>query len=206
MVLEGVRVIAIIRTDGGDVVRVGRELAAEGVTALEVTLTTPGCLDAVAVLRRDLDGRCAVGVGTVRSAEQAASAQAAGAQFLVTPTVSAAVLAEAGVPVVCGALTPTEIDTAWSGGAVAVKLFPASLGGPRYLREVRAPLPDVPLIPTGGVTADIVGEYAAAGAVAIAVGSAIVSSDLVASGDWAGLRARARSFLDAAARGWPDAH
>lgn len=207
-VLSVARLIAIVRLPVPDaVVRVGRELAGAGLPAVEVTLSTPGGLEAVAALRAELDGRCAIGVGSVRTPPDVAAARDAGAQFLVTPTTRVEVLAEAeraDLPVVCGAFTPTEIDLAWSAGASLVKLFPASLGGPGYLREVRAPLPDVPLVPTGGVTPDSLDAWAAAGAVAVGVGGALVNADEVAAGDWGALRRRARAFLSAAqAAPWP---
>lgn len=207
-ILSGVRVIAIVRLPAPEsVVRVGRYLADAGLAALEVTLTTPGALDAIATLRADLAGRCAVGAGSVRTPADVAAARDAGAQFLVTPTTRVEVLDGArreNVPVVCGAFTPTEIDVAWSAGATLVKLFPASLGGPTYLREVRAPLPDVPLVPTGGVTPDSLNAWAAAGAVAVGVGGALVNAAEVAAGDWAALRRRAAAFLSAAETApWP---
>jgi 2-dehydro-3-deoxyphosphogluconate aldolase/(4S)-4-hydroxy-2-oxoglutarate aldolase len=195
-VLTGHRLIAIIRlADSSSVPRVARELADAGVTALEVTLTTAGCLDALPGL---LTPGLVVGVGSVRTAEQAVASERAGAQFLVTPTTRVEVLAAATVPTVAGALTPTEIDVAWSSGAAQVKLFPAGRLGPGYLRDVRAPLPDVPIVPTGGITVDNLAEYAAAGAVAVGVGSALVDPALVEAGDWPALRARAAAFRAAA--------
>ncbi|MEU0152105.1 bifunctional 4-hydroxy-2-oxoglutarate aldolase/2-dehydro-3-deoxy-phosphogluconate aldolase [Micromonospora fulviviridis] len=207
--LRGARVIAIVRLPAPDaVLRTGRELAEAGLGAVEVTLTTPGALDAVAALRAELGESCEVGAGSVRTVADATRARDAGAQFLVTPTTRAAVLSEAaaaGLPVVCGALTPTEVDLAWSAGASLVKLFPASLGGPAYLRELRAPLPDVPLVPTGGVTVESVHGWAAAGAVAVGVGGSLVNGTEIAAGDWSALRRRARAFLAAAGSApWPE--
>ncbi|MCW3843313.1 bifunctional 4-hydroxy-2-oxoglutarate aldolase/2-dehydro-3-deoxy-phosphogluconate aldolase [Micromonospora yasonensis] len=207
--LRGARVIAIVRLPAPDaVLRTARELATAGLPALEVTLTTPRALDAVAALRAELDDSCAVGAGSVRTAADVTRARDAGAQFLVTPTTRAEVLtqaAEAGLPVVCGALTPTEVDLAWSAGASLVKLFPASLGGPAYLRELCAPLPDVPLVPTGGVSAESVHGWAAAGAVAVGVGGSLVNATDIAANDWAALRRRARAFLAAAGSApWPE--
>ncbi|MFI7648395.1 bifunctional 4-hydroxy-2-oxoglutarate aldolase/2-dehydro-3-deoxy-phosphogluconate aldolase [Micromonospora sp. NPDC049460] len=203
------RVIAIIRLSEPDAaVRAGRELAEVGLDSVEVTLTTPRALDAVATLRGELAGSCRVGVGSVRTPAEVSAATEAGAEFLVTPTTRAEVLAQAkaaGTPVVCGAFTPTEVDVAWSSGAALVKLFPAGVAGPPYVRELLAPLPDVPLVPTGGVTPDSVAEWAAAGAVAVGAGGALVNAAEVAAGDWAALRRRARAFLAAAtAAHWPD--
>lgn len=183
--------IAIVRLSSPEgLVRACQELVDAGLPAVEVTLTTPGALEAIATLGN-------VGAGSVRTAGDALRAQEAGASFLVTPTVRPEVLAVAKVPVVCGALTPTEIDLAWSAGATFVKVFPASAFGPRYIREVLAPMPEIPLIPTGGVTPELVGEYAAAGAVGVGVGSALVNASLVEDGNWQELRRRAHSFVDA---------
>jgi len=199
------RVIAIIRLPSAEgAVRAGEILAGAGLAAVEVTLTTPGALSAVSELRAALPASCLVGAGSVRTAEQAASARDAGAQFLVTPTVRPAVLAATDLPVVCGALTPTEIETAALAGAALVKVFPADRFGPGYVRDVLAPMPELRLAPTGGVTADSVASYAAAGAVAVGVGSALVDPALVAAADWASLQQRASRFMAAAAEAaWP---
>ncbi|MEV0267970.1 bifunctional 4-hydroxy-2-oxoglutarate aldolase/2-dehydro-3-deoxy-phosphogluconate aldolase [Hamadaea sp. NPDC050747] len=198
------RVIAIIRLPSAEgAVRVGRILADAGLPAVEITLTTPGALSAIGELRAAVAGACLVGAGSVRTPEQAISAREAGAEFLVTPTVRPAVLAAAEVPVVCGALTPTEIETAADCGAALVKVFPASAFGPGYLRELLAPMPELQLAPTGGVTPESVADYAAAGAVAVGVGSALVDARLVAAEDWTTLRSRADRFMSAAASAWP---
>jgi 2-dehydro-3-deoxyphosphogluconate aldolase/(4S)-4-hydroxy-2-oxoglutarate aldolase len=186
-----VRLIAIVRLPSPPrevLVRVCQELVDAGLPAVEVTLTTPGALSAIEAMPGVL------GAGSVRTPSQARQAQEAGAAFLVTPTVSPAVLAAATIPVVCGALTPTEIDLAWLSGASFVKVFPSP--GPGYIRDVLAPMPDVPLIPTGGVTLTSVEAYAAAGAVGVGVGSALVIEDL------AELRRRARAFVAAAESAW----
>ncbi len=174
-------------------------LAAGGVDSVEVTLPTPGSLDAVRrwVSRGGID----VGVGTVRTVAGARAAIEAGAQFLVTPTSVPEVLrtaADAQVPVVCGALTPTEIDAAWQLGATAIKVFPSGpVGGPAYLKAVAEPLDDVPMMPTGGVTVETAREYARMGCVGIGVGGALVAEGLVAEQDWAELTRRAGEFADA---------
>jgi 2-dehydro-3-deoxyphosphogluconate aldolase/(4S)-4-hydroxy-2-oxoglutarate aldolase len=187
------RLVAIVRLPfPKGLVRTCQELLDAGLPAVEVTLNTPGALEAIAALG-------SVGAGSVRTVQDAVRAQEAGASFLVTPTVRPEVLAAASVPVVCGALTPTEIDLAWSSGAAYVKLFPASAVGPRYVREVLAPMPEIPLIPTGGITLESVPEYAAAGAAGVGVGSALVSPSIVDAEDWTELRRRARLFLGA----WP---
>ncbi|MFH9230778.1 bifunctional 4-hydroxy-2-oxoglutarate aldolase/2-dehydro-3-deoxy-phosphogluconate aldolase [Streptomyces globisporus] len=169
-------------------------------SALEVTLTTPGA-EAAITRWRDLGPSALIGAGTVRTPDDARRAVAAGAQFLVTPTTSPAVLgvaAEARVPVLCGALTPTEIDTAWQHGVAAVKVFPVdALGGPAYVKAVQAPLPDVPLVPTGGIDAASALAYAALGCHAVGVGSSLVSDTAVRDRDWEALRTRAADLVGA---------
>jgi 2-dehydro-3-deoxyphosphogluconate aldolase/(4S)-4-hydroxy-2-oxoglutarate aldolase len=203
------RVIAIVRlSEPGAAVRAGQELAEAGLDSVEVTLTTPGALDAIATLRAELAGSCRVGAGSVRTPADVTAARDAGAEFLVTPTTRVEVLEQAeaaGLPVVCGAFTPTEVDVAWSSGAALVKLFPANVAGPSYVRELLAPLPDVPLVPTGGVRPESLAEWAAAGAVAVGAGGALVDAVEVAAGDWPALRRRAQAFLSAAAAArWRD--
>lgn len=174
-------------------------LVAAGVDAVEVTLPTPGSLQAV----ERWVGRAvlSVGVGTVRSVQDVAAAADAGAQFVVTPTTVGEVIdacVQRSVPVVSGALSPTEIDTAWRHGATAVKVFPvATVGGPAYVRAVREPLDDVPLLPTGGVDVESTREYARLGCIGVGIGGALVSEPLVAAGDWAELTARAKQFVAA---------
>src|SRR5690606_14240404 len=197
-------VIAIVRLRREQAVdEIVEALHAGGVRAIEVTIDSPGALDAVRRWReRD---QALVGVGTVRTADQARAAIDAGAQFLVTPTTMAPVLEvadRAGVPIAAGALTPTEIDTAWQHGATAVKVFPVdTVGGPAYVRAVRAPLPDVPLVPTGGVDADAAHTYAAMNCTGVGVGSALGDEGPVASGDWAELRRRAEALTTAWSEG-----
>ena len=168
-----------------------------GIRAVEVTLPTPGSLDAVR--RWAADDRVVVGVGTVRTERDAVLAAEAGAQFIVTPTTVLDVLrvgAERSVPVVPGALTATEIDLAWHHGAAAVKVFPISaVGGPAYLRAVREPLDDVLVLPTGGVDPAAAQEYARAGCVGVGAGGRLVAEQVVADRDWAALTDRASEFV-----------
>ena len=157
------------------------ELADAGARIFEVTFDAASAADDVAVLRAHLerraDGRFLVGAGTVLTIDQLGAARAAGADFAVAPTLDVAlvrVAVQAGFPFIPGGLTPTEIGAAWSAGATFVKLFPASAVGPQMVRELRGPLSDVPLIPTGGVDAGNARAFLDAGAAAIGVGSAIV--------------------------------
>lgn len=193
------RIVAIVRDRAGTHLRAACETLLEaGVSVLEVTTNTPGAASVVAELVAA--GATEVGMGTVRTVEHVRMAADAGASFIVTPTVSlpvGAAAAAAGMRWYPGAATPTEIETAWTAGATAVKVFPAGvLGGVRFIREVRAPLDDVPLIPTGGVRIDEIVDYLAAGALAVGMGSPLLG-DAVASGDLAGLRGRAEAALAA---------
>jgi len=196
------RLLAIIRgTDPDAAVRSALTLAQEGVTLIEVSLTTPDAFGVISRARAELGAGPAAGVhvgaGTVVSAEDAAQAAGAGADFVVTPAIvpGIATVTERGLPLLCGALSPTEVVTAVGQGAVAVKLFPASLGGARYLRALRDPFPEVPFVPVGGVDADAAREYLAVGATAVGVGSPLLG-DAASGGSLDDLRARARRFLD----------
>jgi 2-dehydro-3-deoxyphosphogluconate aldolase/(4S)-4-hydroxy-2-oxoglutarate aldolase len=201
--LAAVPVVAILRAgDAGRILEVGRVLYEGGVRAIEVTLTSRGALEAFGRLREELPGDAVLGVGTVRTVEGAEEALAAGATYLVAPDFRPEVVgwaAERELPVVPGALTPTEVAAAWAAGATAVKVFPVSaVGGPAYLKAVRAPLPEVPLVPTGGVGLDDIGAYLGAGAVAVGIGSPLLGDAGDPGGDLDGLAGRARRAVAAA--------
>ena len=180
-------------------------LAAGGVDLIEVTLTTPGALEAIAELASQPAGSV-VGAGTVLDEKAARDVIAAGARFVVSPTLDRSVVRycrDQGVACLPGAFSPTELLDAWRAGASLVKLFPASAVGPRYLREVLAPLPFLRVVPSGGVSLDNGGDWIRAGAVALSVGSALVSATLVRNQSWTELTTRARALVEcvAAARG-----
>jgi len=187
-------VIAILRADSAArFAEVAATLLDAGVSAVEFTLSTPGALDAL----RECAG-LGFGAGTVLTPEAAAHAVDAGAAYLITPAVCADVIAEGsalGVPVIAGAFTPTEILAAWRAGATMVKVFPALVGGPDYVRAVRAPLPHIPLVPTGGVGIAEATAYLAAGATAVGMGSPLVG-DACAGGSLAALRERAAELAE----------
>lgn len=184
-------------------------LAAGGVTAIELTLTTPGALELIAALRKAGGDALLVGAGSVLDADTARRAVEAGAAYVVSPVFRAEVVAEShrqGVPAMPGAYTPTEILTAHEAGADVVKVFPADTLGPAYLKGVLAPMPFLRLMPTGGVTPANVGDWLRAGAVAAGLGSALVDARLVAADDMAAITARARQTTEnvaAARRGQP---
>jgi len=197
-------VVAILRAARHEHLEAAAEtLVQAGITCLELTLTTPGAIDSLRRLRAMLGDDVALGMGSVIDAEQARAALDAGAGFLVSPGVGidvARVTAEHVIAYYPGAWTPTEILTAWGLGAAAVKLFPAASGGPAHLKNIRGPLPDIPLVPTGGVALEHIGDYLAAGAVAVGLGSPL-TGDALDGGSLDALRDRAAAALAAVAAG-----
>jgi 2-dehydro-3-deoxyphosphogluconate aldolase/(4S)-4-hydroxy-2-oxoglutarate aldolase len=202
--IQAAGIVAIVRLDDlTAAVPLAEALLAGGVNAIEFTYTNPMAGRAIEVVRGALGERVLCGAGSVLDAETARAALLAGAQFLVTPIVAEDVIAVGnryGLPTIIGAFTPTEILRAWQAGATFVKVFPATVGGPRYLKDVLGPLPQVKLIPTGGVSESNAAEFLRAGAAAIAVGSNLVDAKSVADEDWATMTARAERLV-AAVRG-----
>lgn len=197
--IEESGVVAIVRFNRSeDLVNVARAIAKGGVQAIEFTMTTPNALDILAASRREFGDDILLGAGTVLDTETARAAILAGAQFIVAPTLRKEVIEMChrySVAVIPGAYTPTEILTAWEWGADMVKLFPADAGGPVYLKAVKAPLPQVKLVPTGGVSLENAGEFIKAGASAIAVGSSLVDKNLVAERQFDRLEDLASQFV-----------
>ncbi len=199
--LTATKVLAIVRGTRGD--RVGAvlgTLVTAGVRCLEVTLNTPGALDALRQARKELPPDIELGAGTVRTAADAQAAADAGAAFLVAPDTREEVAERArelGLAYYPGALTPTEVARAWDLGATAVKVFPAP--GPGYVKELAGPFRDIPLLPTGGIGAGDAPGYLAAGAVAVGVGGALIC-DALDGGSLDALADRARRLLAAIAR------
>lgn len=200
--LKAEKVIALIRADSStSLLDCARALSAGGLNCIELTMTTPNALELCAQVTRELP-QVLLGLGTVLDAETARAGIAAGAKFIVTPCVRPTVIAacqEAGVPVLGGALTPTEVYTSWELGVDVVKIFPAEYFGPAYIKSVKAPFPKIQVMPTGGVTPETVGEFLKNGAFATAAGSALVSAAALKAGDWAAITARAKEFVAAAA-------
>lgn len=197
-------IIAIIRADSGeDLVRVVEAVAEGGIRCIEVTMTTPGalrCLELAAVRLSATD--ICLGVGSVLDAETARLAILAGARYVVSPVLAPGVIETAhryGCPCLPGAFTPTEIFTAWEAGADMVKVFPASLGGLDYIKAVRAPLPNIPLVPTGGVDLNNLAAFVAAGVSAIGVGGNLAGKDLIKAGKFAEITENARKYATALA-------
>lgn len=190
-------VIAIVRAETAAAAeRAALALAEAGVRLVELPLTTPGALEAIARVRAAAPPGTLVGAGTVLTRADVRRVVRAGADFIVTPAVTKA-LAEARllrIPALAGAYTPTEVVKARAAGAAAVKLFPAGEGGLAHLKALRDPFPDVPFVPVGGVTAERAAQYLEAGALAVGVGGPLVG-DAVRGGSLAALAERAAAFL-----------
>ena len=194
-------VVAVLRADSPDnLVHVAQAIGRGGIGAVEITMTTPGALEVIGECADRLEDELLLGAGTVLDPETARAAILSGAEYIVTPTLNPDVITlcrRYDKIVIPGALTPTEILTAWECGADIVKVFPATAVGPRYFKDVRAPLPQVDLIPTGGVDLDNAGDFVRAGACAIAVGGNLVDKAAVAAGEWHVLTDTARKYVEA---------
>jgi 2-dehydro-3-deoxyphosphogluconate aldolase/(4S)-4-hydroxy-2-oxoglutarate aldolase len=194
--IEATGVVAIIRTkDPARVQDIVGALARGGVRVLEITMTVPGAIDAIREVSTSLPEGILLGAGTVLDADTAHRVLDAGAKFVVAPILDLDTIRachERGVPVMPGCYTPTEIWQAWRAGADLVKVFPATALGPGYLKDIRAPLPQLKLMPTGGVTPENAGTWIKAGAAALGMGSALVDTKAVAAGDFDRIEALAR--------------
>jgi 2-dehydro-3-deoxyphosphogluconate aldolase/(4S)-4-hydroxy-2-oxoglutarate aldolase len=199
--LEELGAVAVLRLESAERLRpVVDALVEGGIRAVEVTMTTRGALEALAECSAALGDSAMLGAGTVLDAETARLAVSAGARFVVGPTLCPDLIRTCrryDVVSIPGAFTATEIAAAWEAGADIVKVFPAGLLGPAYLRELRGPLPHLRLMPTGGVTLDSAAAFIAAGAVVVGVGGALVDGAAVERGDYAAITGRARRLAGA---------
>jgi 2-dehydro-3-deoxyphosphogluconate aldolase/(4S)-4-hydroxy-2-oxoglutarate aldolase len=190
------KAIAVIRlNDASKTLQVVDAIAKGGVSIVEITLTTPNALNAIAELSKRQD--LLVGAGTVMTEADALAVIERGAKFIVTPILKLDLIALAHrhhVPAMIGAMTPTEIYTAWSHGADVVKVFPAEVVGTAFFKSVKAPLPQIKMMPTGGVTLTNSGEWLTAGACAVGIGSALLDSKAIASNDFSRLTEHAKTF------------
>lgn len=195
------KVIGIIRLDSSaHSLRAAEAISAGGVDAIEFTMTTPNALRIIERSAEAFGNEVLVGAGTVLDPETARSAILRGARFIVSPTLSRGTIEMChrhGVLAIPGTLTPTEILTAWEWGADLIKVFPARLGGPSYLSDVLAPLPQVRLVPTGGIGPSNAADFIRAGAAAVGVGSALVSREAVTEATFDVLTQRARELVSA---------
>jgi 2-dehydro-3-deoxyphosphogluconate aldolase / (4S)-4-hydroxy-2-oxoglutarate aldolase len=197
--LERHGIVAVIRlTDATALRPVIDALAAGGVRALEVTMTVPGATELIAEIAPTLPRGFLIGAGTVLDAAAARRVIAAGAQFVVSPVFSRGVLEECrrfDVAVVPGCFSPTEMLEAWNAGADMVKIFPATALGPAFLRDVRAPLPHLKLMPTGGVSIENAGDWIRAGAAAVGIGSALLDAAAIAQRRFATITGNAERLV-----------
>ena len=192
-------IVAIIRASSGEqLVNVARALCEGGIDIIEVTFTTPGVVEVISAVRKELGNRILLGAGTVLDPETARVAILAGAEFLVSPCVNLDII-KLGLRydklVMPGAYTPTEVITAWEAGADIVKLFPADIGGAAYLKALKGPLPQVRLMPTGGVNRETLRDFVKAGACAVGIGGQLVEKEAVERGDFARIRQLATEYV-----------
>ncbi|MBI3665324.1 MAG: bifunctional 4-hydroxy-2-oxoglutarate aldolase/2-dehydro-3-deoxy-phosphogluconate aldolase [Acidobacteria bacterium] len=193
-------ILPIVRAASSDAAaRAAEAIYRGGIRAVEITMTVPGALRVLEKLADEFGDRVTLGAGTVLDPETARSSMLAGAEFIVTPALKLSTIeicrryAKVIIP---GALTPTEILTAWEAGADLVKVFPCgNVGGPKYIRALKAPLPQVEMVPTGGVNLETTADFLRAGAAAVAVGSELVSAKALAEGQFDLIEQTARQFL-----------
>jgi len=194
-------IIAVVRAQSrGQVLPLSEALLAGGVRAIEITTTTPEAIEAIREVSKVLGERAVIGVGTVLDVATCHAACEAGAEFVVSPVTKPELVTAAHAhdqPVMLGAYTPTEAQTAHEAGSDFVKIFPADGLGPRFIKNLLAPLPHLRLVPTGGITVENAAEFLNAGCAALGIGSALVSKDILANADWPELTRRAEQFVAA---------
>jgi 2-dehydro-3-deoxyphosphogluconate aldolase/(4S)-4-hydroxy-2-oxoglutarate aldolase len=197
-------VIAVIRADSSaQLMNVADALVKGGAPTMEVTMTTPNALQVISDVRAKFGDAICMGVGTVLDTETARAAILAGAEYVVTPTLNIEVIKlcrRYAKPIIAGAYTPTEALTAWEAGADFIKIFPADQLGPAYIKAIKAPLPQLEIIPTGGVDLNTAGEFIKAGCAAVAAGSSFVSKEILKNQDWPKLIETARKFVEVIAK------
>ncbi len=202
--LKKIRVVPIVRTpDSESALAAVEALRLGGINCVEITMTVRNAIKAIEEVANHYGNQVLLGAGTVLDPETARACILAGAQFIVTPALNIKTIElcrRYSVPIFPGGLTPTEILAAWEAGADAVKVFPCSaMGGAKYIQSLKAPLPQVELFPTGGVTLDTIGSFLAAGSAAVGVGSELIDNKCIAEKIYTLITERARQFREAAA-------
>lgn len=191
-------VVAVVRMpDSQKLIRIVESVREGGITAIEITMTTPNALEVIAEVAKSMGDVVEIGVGSVLDAETGRRAIDAGARYIVSPIFKTEIIDvahEHGVPVMPGAFTPTEIQAATEAGADVIKVFPADIVGMAFFKGVLAPMPHLKLMPTGGVSLTNAGDWIRAGAVAVGVGSALLDKKAIAGGDFARLTENARTL------------
>ncbi len=195
-------IVPVVRTTSADAaIKSIEAIYRGGVRAAEITMTVPGAIKALEKVADQFGDKIMLGAGTVLDPETARICMLAGAQFFVTPSLRLSTIEMVkrySKVICCGALTPTEVVTAWEAGSDVVKIFPAnSVGGPKYIKALKGPLPHIEMIPTGGVNLETAGEFLKAGACAVAVGGELVDGKLIAEGRYDTIEDRARQFMAA---------
>jgi len=200
-IIEDCGLVAVIRAGSAEqAVHIALAVAAGGVLPIEITMTVPDAIDVIRQAAKKLPGDILIGAGTVLDVSTAVMAIRAGAEFIVSPSLEpdiVKVCRKMGKVAIPGAFTPTEIVAAIRAGADIIKLFPASIGGPDLIKDLRGPFPELKLMPTGGVTLENAGDFIRAGAAAVAVGGNLVNKQAVAQGDYATITETARKFTAA---------
>jgi 2-dehydro-3-deoxyphosphogluconate aldolase/(4S)-4-hydroxy-2-oxoglutarate aldolase len=199
--ITDVGIVPIVRTSSAEsAIRSVEAIYNGGIRAAEITMTVPGAIRALEKVAEQFGDRIVLGAGTVLDPETARVCMLAGAQFLVTPALRTATIemAKRYSKVICpGALTPTEVLTAWEAGADVVKIFPAgNVGGPKYIKALKGPFPQIEMIPTGGVNLETAGEFLKAGACAVAVGGELVDAKSLKEGRYEAIEQKTRQYLE----------
>ncbi len=205
--IRDVGIVPVVRTSSAEsAIKAVEAIYEGGIRAAEITMTVPGAIQALEAVADRFGDKIVLGAGTVLDPESARISMLAGAEFFVTPSLKLATIEMVkryGKVIMPGALTPTEVLTAWEAGADIVKIFPCgNVGGPKYIRALKAPFPQIEMIPTGGVNLETAGEFLKAGACAVAVGAELVDAKTIKEGRYEIFTERARKFLEviAAAR------
>ena len=186
--IQDLGILAVLRGPSQELtLKMVEALVNGGITGIEITFTTPNALDVVQALDKEFRNDIVLGMGTLTKPDQAKNAQNAGATFLVSPHTEeelAAAMITTGLPVMMGALSPSEVMRAWSLGSDVIKVFPGSLGGPGFMKSLKGPFPDIPMMPTGGVSDKNLGDWFRAGAFAVGAGSNLCPKELAMAGDF----------------------
>ena len=204
-------IVPVVRTDSAEnAVKAVEAIYRGGIRAAEITMTVPGAIKALEKVADALGDKIVLGAGTVLDPETARACMLAGAQFFVTPSTKLSTIEicrRYSKPIMSGALTPTEVLTAWEAGSDVVKVFPCgNLGGPKYIKALKGPFPQIELIPTGGVNLDTAGEFLKAGACAVAVGGELVDAKSIKEGRFEVIEDRARQYLAVIAKARAEVH
>jgi 2-dehydro-3-deoxyphosphogluconate aldolase/(4S)-4-hydroxy-2-oxoglutarate aldolase len=203
--ITDIGIVPVVRAESAsEALAVANAIRAGGVPILEITMTVPGAIELIRKLSDSLGDEVLIGAGTVIDPDTAAKCIQAGARFIVSPSLNLSVIElcqNQSIPVCPGALTPTEVVTAWQAGADVVKIFPCgAMGGAKYIKALKAPLPQIPMMPTGGVTLETASEFIAAGAVALGVGADLVNLKAIRNGEPEKITNAARAYAEVVRR------